>query len=193
MRSRREGERVSRGAAGVAVRRAKRTLEVRRQRDPRAREHPEPRPPAAQQSESRLDHRFVSTTADRLAGAFRTPTFLDMHSIVFGELAHRGAKDGRRGDAEAAQREALHVRAELVQPGYVAVAAEPGIRALEYRLHALRADATGDADRAVLPRQVCEERGGLIHDARACGDRPDLRRSHMGAGAPKIVEVESRV
>src|SRR5437899_2423949 len=193
MRSRREGERVSRGAAGVAVRRAKRTSRVRRQRDPRAREHPEPQPPAAQQIESRLDHSFVSTTADRLAGALGTSALLNMNPVVIREFAHRGAEDGRRGDAEAAQREALHVRAELVQPGYVAVAAEPGIRALEYRLHALRADATGDADRAVLPRQVCEERGGLIHDARARGDRPDLRRSHMGAGDPKIVEVESRV
>src|SRR5439155_1370894 len=105
MRSRREGERVSRGAAGVAVRRAKRTLEVRRQWDPRAREHPEPQPPAAQQSESGLDHRFVAAASYGLAGAFRTPTFLDMHSIVFGELAHRGAKDpaGRSADVYALQ------------------------------------------------------------------------------------------
>src|SRR5437867_13050076 len=46
-----------------------------------------------------------------------------MRAVIVGELAHRRAQDRRRRDAEPAQREPLHVIAELGEPRQVRVTA----------------------------------------------------------------------
>src|SRR2546428_13242706 len=53
--------------------------------------HPQRTPQA-----SRLHHGLVATTANRLAHALGTPLFLDVDSVVVGELAHRRSQNRRR-------------------------------------------------------------------------------------------------
>src|SRR2546428_2997132 len=57
-----------------------------------------------------LNHRLVAARPHGLASSLRTSLLLDVDFVVVGELAHRCAPDRRGGDAEAAQREALHMR-----------------------------------------------------------------------------------
>src|SRR5439155_11713271 len=137
-------------------------------------------------------HRLVAPRAHRLARAGRAAAIFDVHAVVLSELVHRGAEDRRRGDAEAAERELLHVIAELAKPFRIFVASELALHALEDPLHSRRADAARHADAAGLLREVREELRGLGDDARALRYRPDLRRAHMRPRRAQLVEVEAR-
>src|SRR5438445_42098 len=142
---------------------------------------------------SRLRHGFVSARAHRRARAGRAAAIDDVRAVLVGELAHRRAEDRGRGDAEPAEREALHVHPQLVEPGEIALPAQPGVRALEDPLDALRPDAARHADRAVLLREVGEEPRRLVHDAHAGRDRAHLGGAHVRPRGLERVEVEPGV
>src|SRR5438093_4577040 len=90
--------------------------------------------PARRARRSWLHHRFVSATTHRFTGPLGTPLFLYVNLVVVREFPHRRAEDRRRGNAEPAQRNALHVGPELVEPGQIGIAPQSCIRALQHGL-----------------------------------------------------------
>src|SRR2546423_5032787 len=69
-----------------------------------------------------LHHRLVSATPNRFADSLGTSLLLDVDFVVVGEFAHRRSEDRRSCDAEAAQRESLHMSSQFVEPGEVSIA-----------------------------------------------------------------------
>src|SRR6185436_9076993 len=141
-------------------------------------------------SRSRLHHRLVAARAERRAGPGRALEIVDVRPVVLREFAHRRAKDRRRRDTEAAERELLHVIAELAEPRQIRVAAERRRHAFEDALDALGPDAARDADRAALLREVREEPPGLAHHTHVGADGTDLRGAHVRAGRLEVVVIE---
>src|SRR6185503_15169688 len=141
-------------------------------------------------SRSRLHHRLVAARAERRAGPGRALEIVDVRPVVLREFAHRRAKDRRRRDTEAAERELLHVIAELAEPREIRVAAERRRHAFEDALDALRADAAWDADRAALLCEIREEPARLAHHADVGPYRTDLSGAHVRAGRLQVVVVE---
>src|SRR5439155_18621210 len=101
-----------------------------------------------------LDHSFVPAAPHGLARSLRTSLLLDVNLVVVGELSHCRSENRRSSNPEAAQREALHVRPQFVQPREIGFPSQSGVRALENCLHALRPDTAGDADGTALLGQV---------------------------------------
>src|SRR5258706_8034102 len=131
---------------------------------------------------SRLHHGLVAPCADRLAHPGGPPALFDVNAVIVRELQHRCLNDRRRGDAEATERELLHVVAELAEPLGVAVASEAALHALEDPGHARGPDAAGYADAAGLLREVREQLRRLGDDARRDRNGAHLRRAHVRSG-----------
>src|SRR5256886_5297042 len=80
--------------------------------------------PLRQAWASWLHHGLVATRPDGLADSLGASLLLDMNLVVVGELAHRRSQDRGRRDPEPAQREALHVGSEFIEPREVRVSPE---------------------------------------------------------------------